>query len=74
MRDTIWTWANILSFAVITAAGLLVLYVLWRERRQRRPAPAPETNQHPATPPPGADQETLKRFKAALEESGRRGE
>ncbi len=38
MSEHVWTWANILIFAVIAAASLIVLCGVWLDRRSKRAA------------------------------------
>lgn len=78
MSDDVWTWTNILIFAVFAAAALLVLLILWRARHRQRAlrhkladqrAPAQRL---PVTRAVPADTEAVRQFVAYLDESRER--
>ena len=77
MSETLWTWTNILIFAVIVAAGLMVLYGVWMDRRAKRAdllrmqreAELPEAAPYRPASMVAMQEETAKRFIALLAES-----
>lgn len=77
MSETIVTWTDILIFAVVVAAGLMVLCWIWIDRRSRRAVQLRMQSEAelPAALPyrpavlAAKQEETAKRFIALLSES-----
>ncbi len=78
MSDDLWTWTNILIFAVIAAAVLLVLLIIWRVQAGRRTVrrkvdePRFPAQGLPVTRAVPADTDAARQFVAFLKESQER--